>query len=129
MGDQLARLCRRGSTKIPNYVLPSISSAIEQGRPSSLLVLAVAGWLRFLRGSDYAGDPVPVEGPRKEQLVRLAQEAGDDAGPLLRVHAVFGDSGADPRFYEPVRDAVLALSRSGPREVLEQYLSAPAAAA
>jgi mannitol 2-dehydrogenase len=124
MADELARLGRRGSTKIPNYLLPSVRDAIEQGRPYRLLCVAVAGWLRFMRGSDYAGDEVPVQGPRTD-LVAVAQEAGPDAGPLLGEQSIFDHVGRDPRFVEPVQQALEALEREGPREVLERYLATP----
>ncbi|MGY1820823.1 mannitol dehydrogenase family protein [Geodermatophilus sp. SYSU D00079] len=122
MADQLARLARRGSSKIPNYLLPSIRAAVDQGRPHTLLCLAVAGWLRFLRGADYAGEEVPIEGPRSD-LVPLAQEAGGDATPLLSERSVFDSIGADPRFAECVQAALSALDRQGPREVIEEYLA------
>uniref|UniRef100_UPI001FE7ADD8 mannitol dehydrogenase family protein n=1 Tax=Modestobacter excelsi TaxID=2213161 RepID=UPI001FE7ADD8 len=122
MADELARLGRRGSSKIPNYLLPSVRDAIEQDRPHQLLCLAVAGWLRFLRGSDYAGEEMPVQGPRMD-LVPVAQEAGTDAGPLLHEKSVFDHVGRDPRFAEPVQRALDALEREGPREVLERYLA------
>jgi fructuronate reductase/mannitol 2-dehydrogenase len=128
MADQLGRLCRRGSSKIPNYILPSIRAAIEDGRPHELLCLSVAGWLRYLRGHDYAGDEVPIEGPRTD-LVPVAQQAGDDAAPLLSDEGVFGDFGRDPRFADCVQAALDALSRQGPREVLESYLARSAAVA
>ena len=121
MADQLARLARRGSSKIPTYVLPSISAAMEQGHPHRLLCLAVAGWLRYLRGADYAGESIHVEGPRPD-LVPLAQEAGEDAAPLLSDRSIFGDMGEDPRFAGAVQEALEALCRQGPREVIEQYL-------
>ncbi len=123
MADELARLCRRGSTKIPNYVLPSVSAAMDQDRPHQLLCLAVAGWLRYLRGTDYAGEEVPVQGPRQD-LVPKAQEAGDDAAPLLGEQAIFDHLGQDPRFAQAVQRALTELARQGPREVIEQYLSA-----
>jgi fructuronate reductase/mannitol 2-dehydrogenase len=123
MADQLARLSRRGSSKIPNYVLPSVAAAIEDRRPHRLLCLAVAGWLRFLRGADYAGEEVPVQGPRLD-LVPIAQEAGGDAGPLLSERAVFDRFGQDPRFAECVQRALTALDEQGPREVIELWLRA-----
>jgi fructuronate reductase/mannitol 2-dehydrogenase len=123
MADQLARLSRRGSTKIPNYILPSVRAAMEEGSPHHLLCLAVAGWLRFLRGSDYAGEEVPVQGPRTD-LVPIAQEAGGDAAPLLAERSVFSDIGQDPRFAECVQRALSALDRQGPREVIEEFLAA-----
>jgi fructuronate reductase/mannitol 2-dehydrogenase len=122
MADQLARLSRRGSSKIPNYVLPSVRAAIEEGGPHRLLCLAVAGWLRFLRGADYAGEEVPIQGPRPD-LVPIAQEAGGDATPLLQERSVFDHVGQDPRFAECVQRSLTALDRQGPREVIEQLLA------
>jgi fructuronate reductase/mannitol 2-dehydrogenase len=122
MADQLARLARRGSSKIPNYLLPSVRAAIEDGRPHQLLCLAVAGWLRFLRGEDYAGEEVPIQGPRPD-LVPIAQEAGGDATPLLSERSVFDHIGQDPRFAECVQRALSALDRQGPREVIETFLA------
>jgi mannitol 2-dehydrogenase len=123
MADQLSRLSRRGSTKIPNYLLPSVRAAMEADRPHQLLCVAVAGWLRFLRGHDYAGDEVPIQGPRPD-LVPIAQEAGSDATPLLSEESVFDHIGQDPRFAECVQWALSALDRQGPREVIEEFLAA-----
>jgi fructuronate reductase/mannitol 2-dehydrogenase len=122
MADQLSRLSRRGSSKIPSYLLPSVRAAVEAGRPHRLLCLAVAGWLRFLRGHDYAGEEVPIQGPRPD-LVPLAQEAGGDAGPLLSERSVFDHIGRDPRFADCVQGALSALDRQGPREVIELFLA------
>ncbi|MGY1812641.1 mannitol dehydrogenase family protein [Blastococcus sp. SYSU D00820] len=123
MPDQLARLGRRGSSKIPSYLLPSVRAALDEGRPHDLLCLAVAGWLRFLRGEDYAGDEVPIEGPRPD-LVPVAQEAGADAAPLLHERAVFDSIGRDPRFAGCVQHALSALEEQGPREVIAARLAA-----
>jgi mannitol-1-phosphate/altronate dehydrogenase len=125
MSDQLARLGRRGSSKIPIYLLPSVREAIEQQRPHQLLCLAVAGWLRFLRGADYAGEEIPVEGPRTD-LVPVAREAGTDSTRLLSEQPVFDHVGRDPRFAEPVQRALEALERERPREVIQRYLAAAA---
>ncbi len=122
MGDQLARLGRRGSTKVPNYLLPSVRAALEQGRPYQLLCLAVAGWLRFLRGHDYAGDKMPVQGPRQD-LIKVAQDAGTDSSRLLSEESVFASLGQDARFADCVQGALEALEREGPREVIELYLA------
>lgn len=123
MGDQLARLCRRGSTKIPNYLLPSIRAARADDRPHDLLTLAVAGWLRFLRGHDFAGEEVPVEGPRMH-LVQVAQDSGTDPRRLLAEEDVFGELGADAAFAEAVEAHLLELDNHGPREAVELCLNA-----
>ena len=122
IGDQLARLCRRGSSKMPNYIFPSIIAAQEQERPHQLLVLAVAGWMRFLRGHDYAGQEVPVVGPMKDRLVQLAQEGQVEPEPLLSERRVFDSLSEDVQFRGSVEVALRALEEQGPREVIELYL-------
>nr|WP_218886081.1 mannitol dehydrogenase family protein [Kineococcus aurantiacus] len=122
MGDQLTRLGRRGSTKMPNYVFPSITAAVDAGRPHQLLLLAVAGWMRFLRGYDYAGQQIPVEGPLADRLVELARQGQEEPEPLMSEKTVFGDLRDDPGFVSGVEVALRALEEQGPREVIGLYL-------
>src|SRR5919107_703452 len=58
IADQRARLCRRGSAKMPHHLLPSLRQALAEGRPHLLLTLAVAAWCRSLRGIDTDGEPI-----------------------------------------------------------------------
>jgi len=122
MADQLSRLCRRGSTKVPSYLLPSITETRAAGRPAPMLTLAVAGWFRYLQGEDYAGEPIEVEGPRSDELVGLARQEGADPRPLLTVRDVFGDLADDPEFVRDLHVASEAL-RAGPRETIQTWLS------
>jgi mannitol 2-dehydrogenase len=122
MADQLARLCRRGATKVPSYLLPSISETLRAGRSAPMLTLAVAGWFRYLQGEDYAGEPIEVEGPMTEEMVELARRDGADPRPLLSVRDVFGDLADDPAFVRDLHVASEAL-RAGPRETIETWLA------
>jgi fructuronate reductase/mannitol 2-dehydrogenase len=121
IADQLTRLCRRGSTKMPSYLLPSVHEAIESRRPRSLMTLAVAGWFRYLTGQDYAGEPINVEGPRTDQFVRLARQGDADPRPLLTVRDVFHSLPDDPSFVRDLHVASEAL-RAGPQETIETWL-------
>lgn len=120
--DQLSRLCRRGSVKMPSYLLPSLREALAAGRPHSLMTLAVAGWCRYLQGHDYAGERIEVQGPRTEQLTQLAREDGMDPRPLLGVRDVFDSLPDDPSFVRDLHVASEAL-RAGPRETIETWLA------
>nr|WP_296067500.1 mannitol dehydrogenase family protein [uncultured Actinoplanes sp.] len=122
MADQLSWLCRRGSTKVPSYLLASITETLAAGRPAPMLTLAVAGWFRDLQGLDYAGEPINVEGPRSEQFVSLARQQGADPWPLLTVHEVFGELADDASFVRDLHVASEAL-RAGPRETIETGLA------
>jgi fructuronate reductase/mannitol 2-dehydrogenase len=122
MADQLARLCRRGSTKVPSYLLPSIAETLAAGRSAPMLTLAVAGWFRYLQAEDYAGEPIPVEGPRTDELVPLARRDGMDPRPLLQVRDVFGSLADHADFVRDLHVASEAL-RAGPRETIETWLT------
>ncbi len=88
MSDQLSRLARRGTSKISSFVLPSLQEAIAQGRPHTLLMLAVAGWARYMRGYDLKGRKIRIEDSQAIPVVRLATMAGNNPDPLLR-HEMF----------------------------------------
>jgi mannitol 2-dehydrogenase len=122
IGDRLDRLCRRGSSKVPLYVLPTLRTALETGRPSRLLTLAVAGWCRYLQGTDLAGDELVVVDERAAELRRLARAGGTDPRPLLEVRSVFGDLGDDPAFVDAVGLALHQLERDGVRAALAAAL-------
>ncbi|HYN94347.1 MAG TPA: mannitol dehydrogenase family protein, partial [Pilimelia sp.] len=80
ISDPLSRLCARGSTKMPAYLLPSLIDARRRGRPSELLTLAVAAWFRYLRGSAADGSRIDVADARAGRLQTLA--AADDPRAL-----------------------------------------------
>jgi fructuronate reductase/mannitol 2-dehydrogenase len=84
VADQLDRLCRRGSSKVPTYLLPSLVDARTAGRPHELLTLAVAAWVRYLRGTDLAGEEIDINDARIDELGPLAVEGGGRSG---RAHA------------------------------------------
>ncbi len=125
IADQLPRLCRRGSTKMPHHLLPSLRQALDEGRPHRLLTLAVAAWFRYLRGTDADGRSVEIDDPRAELLQSLARAGGSDPRPLLRVSSIFGDLGRRPDFVEELAQALSDLDRAGVRIALAVALTAP----
>lgn len=90
--DQTARICLDGSSKVPKFLLPSLREAAGRG-PSALLTLALAGWLRYLRGVDGQGRAYVIDDPRADELQKLARAGGADPRPLLGLTDLFGDLG------------------------------------
>ena len=129
IGDRLARLCSRGSVKMPSYLLPSIHDALVQGSPHALLTLAVAGWFRYLRGVDLAGEEIAIEDPIAERLRALARAGGSDPRPLLGERAVFGDLGERPELVSRLERALLELEERGPAGAIDGLLGARASLA
>jgi mannitol-1-phosphate/altronate dehydrogenase len=120
ISDQLSRLAARGSTKMPSYLLPSLQEARAQGRPDTLLTIALAAWLRYLRGYDCAGNAITIEDQHVAQLTAAAKRCGNDAGALLGLRNLFGDVGTDEAFIRRVAALMNDIDRLGVPEVLRR---------
>jgi mannitol 2-dehydrogenase len=121
MSDQLSRLARRGSEKIASFLLPSLHEAIEQGRPHTLLMLALAGWIRYLRGTDLKGCKIEVDDPEKELLTKLATMDGNNPDALLR-HEIFAELRVIPGFVDRLREMITAIDENGVERTLRRSL-------
>ena len=117
ISDQISRLCRRSTTKMPSYVFPSLHLALDHDRPRTHLVLAVAAWLRYLRGEDYAGADLQVQDVHADRLREIARRAGSDPRPLLAETDVFGSISGNERLAVELEAALEALE-AGPLEAV-----------
>jgi mannitol 2-dehydrogenase len=123
VGDRLRRLCGRGSTKMPAYLLPSLQEAVEEGLPHETLTLALAAWVRYLTGVDCEGRPIEVEDARWDELKPLARRAAADPRPLLEVRDVFGALADDEAFVERLTETIRLLDARGPVAVTADRIS------
>jgi mannitol-1-phosphate/altronate dehydrogenase len=123
ISDQLSRLAARGSTKMPSYLLPSLHEARSAGRPHTLLTMAVAGWLRYLRGQDLIGAPIIIEDQRAPELTKLVERGRNDARPVLELRDVFGDLASDEAFTARLNGMVRDLDLFGVAAVVRRHLA------
>jgi mannitol 2-dehydrogenase len=121
MSDQLTRLARRGTSKIATFVLPSLQEAIAQGRPHTLLTLAVAGWARYMRGHDLQGRKLRLEDSQAIPVARLANMASSNPDPLLG-HEMFAEVRAVPGFAERFGDMIADIDARGVLPTLRDAL-------
>ncbi len=111
----------RVNTDAPlNILVDPIRDRLRSGEPVDLLALALAAWLRRVRGEDEQGQPIDVKHPLAEQLRVKAIEGGPDPRPLLGIGQLFGDTGTDPRLVEPVGKWLGSLYAVGSRETLAE---------
>ena len=121
MSDQLSRLARRGSEKIASFLLPSLREAIEQHRPHTLLTLALAGWIRCLRGYDLEGCKIRIDDPQEELLTKLATTGGNNPEPVLR-HEIFAELRTIPGFIDRLREMIIDIDEHGVIPTLRKAL-------
>ena len=121
-GDQLSRLCRRGSAKVPAHVLSSIAEARAAGRPHPLLTLTVSAWCHYLQGS-HPGASGDLADPADARLRALAVSNRNDPAPLLADESTFGALGRCPDFVQDVRRDLLELRASGPRAAITSRMA------
>lgn len=119
IGDSLARLARRGSVKMPSYLLPSLHEALAQDRPHRLLLLVVACWMRYLRGTDLSGRPLTVEDPKAESLQALVRGRTDDPRRLLGMRSVFGRLAETPHVMQELTELLRLLDEGGLEAALD----------
>jgi mannitol 2-dehydrogenase len=111
----------RVNTDAPlNILLDPIRDRLRAGQSVDLLALALAAWLRRVRGEDEQGQPIDVRHPLAEQLRAKAVEGGADPRPLLGIAPLFGDTGTDPRLIAPVGRWLAALFAKGSRQTLAE---------
>ena len=92
----------RVNTDAPlNYLLDPIRDRLAAGASVDLLALALAAWMRRVRGVDEVGAPIDVRHPLAAELRERAVAGGGDPASLFGLRALFGDLGADPRLAEP----------------------------
>jgi fructuronate reductase/mannitol 2-dehydrogenase len=97
---------------------------MAQNRPISKLVLAVAGWFRYLMGTDEQGNPIEIDDPLASELQARARQGGTDPRPLLGLRRVFGDLGDNQPFVALLAAALESLSIVGAREAVRQAMHA-----
>jgi fructuronate reductase/mannitol 2-dehydrogenase len=111
----------RVNTDAPlNILVDPIRDRLAEGESVDLLALALAAWLRRVRGEDQQGQPIDVKHPLAEQLRVKAIEGGPDPRPLLGIVQLFGDTGSDPRLVEPMRIWLESLYAKGSRATLAE---------
>ncbi len=109
----------RVNTDAPlNVLVDPIRDRLRDDASLDLLALALAAWLRRVRGEDEQGRPIDIRHPLAELLREKAVEGGPDPRPLLGIAALFGEPGEDPRLAAAVAPWLESLYRAGSRQTL-----------
>ena len=109
----------RVNTDAPlNVLTVPISARLEMGGSVDLLALALAGWIRRVRGVDEQGQAIEVRHPLAGLLREKAEQGGPDPMPVLGITSLFGTLGGDTRLVLPLRHWLESLYDAGAHNTL-----------
>lgn len=115
-----------GSQKLPQRMLESIRIHLQRGSDWSLLALGVAGWMRYVSGTDERGNTIDVRDPLVEKiqtLVKGSSEA-DRVNALLTLSEIFGSElPKNTVFVSQLQQAWQQLTRDGARQAIISTLN------
>ncbi|HFV9220836.1 mannitol dehydrogenase family protein [Enterobacter roggenkampii] len=115
-----------GSQKLPQRMLDGIRVHLERNTPWPLLALGVAGWIRYVSGTDERGNAIDVRDPLSDKIRTIVNASSDiDRVPaLLGLSEVFGHDLAHNRiFVEAVSQAYQRITRHGARQAVIETLN------
>ncbi len=106
-----------GSQKLPQRLLGTIADNLAMGREPRGLILAVAGWMRYVGGCDENGYTIDVQDPFADALKDASDSAPNSADKVVALLA-FGDIfpetlAKDTRFREMLNEAYVSLAQRG----------------
>lgn len=116
-----------GSQKLPQRLLATVRERLAKGQDVQALALAVAGWVRYIAGTDENGHPIEVSDPLAVSLRCLADAACGNPEAMVKqlasVGEVFGkDLPEDDRFMSVVAAHLRALYAKGAQQTVRAFV-------
>ncbi len=114
-----------GSQKLPQRMLDGIRMHLERNTARPLLALGVAGWMRYVSGTDDRGNAIDVRDPLSDKFQAIVATSSDAerVSALLRLKEIFGDDlPQNPVFVEAITGAYQRLVRLGARQAVIETL-------
>ncbi len=116
-----------GTQKLPQRMLDSLRWHLQRGSDCDLLLLGVAGWMRYVGGVDEQGQPIEIRDPMKAQLaecVAASEEGEARVRALLAIREVFGeDLAQNGDVVARLTAWYQQLTTQGARATVHQYLN------
>lgn len=114
-----------GSQKLPQRMLDSIRVHLQRESHWPLLALGVAGWMRYVSGTDDAGEAIEVRDPLADKIRAIIDTSSEAerVRALLALSEIFGtDLPANPRFVDAIETAWQQLSSQGAHQAVRNAL-------
>jgi fructuronate reductase len=109
-----------GSQKLPQRMLDSVRYHLKHNSNFDCLALGIAGWMRYVSGTDEQGYPIEVSDPLLAQLqalVSASQDGPERVNALLSLDLVFGNElPKNQKFVDCITQAYIHLISYGARQ-------------
>lgn len=110
-----------GSQKLPQRMLESVQWHLDKGSDWSCLALGIAGWMRYVSGTDEKGHNIDVRDPLADQITAIVATTTPQqrVQGLLQLNAIFGQQlPANPQFVAAIEQAWQQLCTVGARQAV-----------
>lgn len=114
-----------GSQKLPQRMLEGIRVHLERESEWPLLALGVAGWMRYVSGTDENGHAIDVRDPLADKIKAIVATSSEDdrVTALLMLSEIFGqDLPQNTRFVTKIQQAWQRLVQQGARQAVKNTL-------
>ena len=123
ISDQVQRLAEDGSQKIRNAMVPPLEYQLEHNASIKWIALALAGWFRYLSGTDEQGAAIQIKDPMAERMTDSAKLDGHNAAALLKFDEIFGpELVGNTRLSDELNKYLGQIYSQGMRKTLEDAL-------
>ncbi len=115
-----------GSQKLPQRMLEGIRLHLQRESDWPLLALGVAGWMRYVSGTDERGNAIDVRDPlvEKIQSIVASSNENDRVTALLTLSEIFGtDLPQNTAFVSQIQQAWHRLTTEGARQAIISTLN------
>lgn len=116
-----------GTQKLPQRMLDSVRWHLANSSDFSYLALGIAGWMRYVAGTDDQNQPIEVVDPMVKDVQALCANSADGVErvkTLLSLDAVFGKELANNSlFVEKVTQSYLSLQAVGAKATVAKLVS------
>ncbi|BDS05021.1 mannitol 2-dehydrogenase [Oceaniferula spumae] len=90
--DNLARICLESSSKLPKFLIPTITENLEQGGSIEYATLVIVAWCYYSdKGVSKDGHKLEITDEMKAELHKAAAGTKQDSLSFLKLKPVFGD--------------------------------------
>jgi len=118
--DQVARICSESSSKIPIFILPTVTKQLQQKGSFNRAAFVIAAWAIYSLGKDEKGNALEVIDTMKAEVNAKALASQKEPKLFLEMKQVFGNLSESEPFVESFTDAYINITNKGIKQCVRE---------